>query len=63
MIVSADTLYVEMNESDLTGIPEKVQKTEQSLLWFVQNVLRGSWFRRLIAPYPVAFPGKQRHSF
>jgi hypothetical protein len=37
-----------MEPTEPNGIPEKVRQTEQNLLWFVQNVLRGTWFRRLI---------------
>src|SRR5712692_5125347 len=37
-----------MSPADLSGVPEKVQKTEQTLVWFIQDVLRGSWFRRLV---------------
>ncbi len=34
--------------SDPNQIPENVQKTEQSFVWLIQNVVRGSWFRRLV---------------
>jgi len=29
-----------MAEMKLGGIPDKVKKTEENLLWFMQNVLR-----------------------
>jgi hypothetical protein len=37
-----------MSSTDLNGIPDKVQKTEQIFIWFIQSVWRGTWFRRLV---------------
>lgn len=37
-----------MATPDLSRVPEEVEKTEQRLVWFIRNVIRGSWFRRLV---------------
>jgi truncated hemoglobin YjbI len=37
-----------MSSTDLNGIPDKVQKTEQIFIWFIKSVWRGTWFRRLV---------------
>lgn len=34
--------------SGLDGIPEKVKTTEEGFVWFIQNFVRASWFRRLV---------------
>lgn len=37
-----------MAELNPNEIPDRVDKAEKTFLWFLQNVIRGSWFRRCV---------------
>jgi SAM domain (Sterile alpha motif) len=37
-----------MSPVEPDAIPDKVERTEKVLLWIIQNVLRGGWFRRCV---------------
>jgi hypothetical protein len=37
-----------MSLPEVGGIPKAVQKAEEVLTWLIQNVWRGTWFRRSV---------------